>query len=62
GPIKSLAQAAITFCLAHPAVSVVIPGARNAAQVRENASAVDLKLPAEDLGRVRELWLSGFRA
>ena len=62
GPVKSLVQAALAFCLAHPAVSVVIPGARNAAQMGENASAADLKLPAEDLGRVRELWPAGFRA
>ena len=29
GPVKSLGQAAIAFCVAHPAVSVTIPGARN---------------------------------
>lgn len=62
GPVKSLAQAALAFCLAHPAVGVVIPGARNAAQMRENAFSVGLKLSPEDLGRVRELWRAGFRA
>lgn len=61
GPVKSLVQAAIAFCLAHPAVSVVIPGARNAAQMGENASSVDLRIPPEDLERVRELWRSEFR-
>lgn len=61
GPVKSLVQAALAFCLAHPAVSVVIPGARNAAQMRENASSVDLRIPPEDLDRARELWRSEFR-
>lgn len=61
GPVKLLAQAAIAFCLDHPAVSVVIPGARNAQQMRENAAAASLKLSEEDLTKVAELWRSGFR-
>jgi aryl-alcohol dehydrogenase-like predicted oxidoreductase len=60
GPMQSLAQAALAFCIAHPAVSVTIPGARNAAQMRENASGADVTLSAEDLERVAELWRSGF--
>lgn len=60
GPVKSLAQAAIAFCIAHPAVSVVIAGARDAAQMRENASGGDVDLPPEDLRRVAELWRRGF--
>lgn len=59
-PVTSLAQAAIAFCLADSAVSVVIAGARNAAQMRENASAAALKLPPEDLDCVQELWRTGF--
>jgi aryl-alcohol dehydrogenase-like predicted oxidoreductase len=61
GPVRSLAQAAIAFCLADEAVNTVIPGARNAKQMQENASAADITLPAEDLQKVRELWRSGFR-
>lgn len=34
-----LAQAALRFCLAHPAVAVTIPGARNARQAEHNAAA-----------------------
>ena len=59
---RSLTQVAIAFCLAHPAVSVVIPGARNAQQMRENAAAGDLKLSSNDLQRATELWRGGFRA
>jgi aryl-alcohol dehydrogenase-like predicted oxidoreductase len=60
GPVKSLGQAAIAFCIAHPAVSVVIPGARNAEQMRENAAGADVTLSPEDLARVAELWRRGF--
>jgi aryl-alcohol dehydrogenase-like predicted oxidoreductase len=60
GPVKSLGQAAIAFCVAHPAVSVTIPGARNEQQMRENASGADVTLPTEDLAKVAELWQRGF--
>jgi aryl-alcohol dehydrogenase-like predicted oxidoreductase len=59
GPVKTLTQAAIAFCIAHPAVSVVIPGARNADQMRENASGADVEIPPEDLKRVADLWRTG---
>ncbi|HKO93365.1 MAG TPA: aldo/keto reductase [Polyangiaceae bacterium] len=36
---RTLAQAALQFTLAHPAVTTVIPGARNASQVRGNVAA-----------------------
>jgi aryl-alcohol dehydrogenase-like predicted oxidoreductase len=55
-PGRSLAQGAIAFCLVHPTVSVVIPGARNAQQMRENAAAADLKLSSEELQKIMELW------
>ncbi len=38
----SLAQFALRWCLDFPAVTTVIPGARRAAQVRENAATADL--------------------
>jgi aryl-alcohol dehydrogenase-like predicted oxidoreductase len=36
---RSLAQMALQFVLAHPAVSTVIPGAKNVHQVRDNVQA-----------------------
>jgi aryl-alcohol dehydrogenase-like predicted oxidoreductase len=60
GPVQSLGQAAIAFCIAHPAVSVVIPGARNAEQMRENASAADIEIPAADLDKISDLWRRNF--
>jgi aryl-alcohol dehydrogenase-like predicted oxidoreductase len=60
GPVKSLGQAALASCVAHPAVSVTIPGARNESQMRENASGGDITLPPEDLAKVANLWRRGF--
>jgi aryl-alcohol dehydrogenase-like predicted oxidoreductase len=60
GPVENMVQAAIAFCVAHPAVSIAIPGARNAAQMRENASGADVELPPEDLKKIAELWRRGF--
>jgi aryl-alcohol dehydrogenase-like predicted oxidoreductase len=52
-----LVIAALKFCLAHPAVSTVIPGIRNVRQAEMNLSASDgLPLPPEHLRRLRELF------
>jgi len=60
GDVKNFVQAALAFCVAHPAVGITIPGARNAQQMRENASAGDVDIPPADLARVTELWHRGF--
>ncbi len=39
---RTLTQAALQFCLNHPAVSVCIPGAKTPEQVRMNAAASEL--------------------
>ncbi len=50
----SLPQAALRFCLAHPAVSTVIPGMRNASQAEANCDVSDLPdLPPELLAKLR---------
>lgn len=59
GPVRTLGQAAIAFCAAHPAVSVTIAGARDELQMRENAAAADITLSPDDLARIAELWRSG---
>lgn len=55
-PFQTLAQVAIAFCIADPAVASVIPGARNAAQMEENAKAADWSIPADDLAEIKKLW------
>lgn len=59
-PGRSLAQAAIAFCIAHPAVGTVIPGGRNARQARENTAAAETPLSQEELRKIAELWRSTF--
>ncbi len=44
----SMASWALAWCLQHPAVTCVIPGCKNAAQVAANAAAADLPLVRED--------------
>lgn len=61
GQVSSLAQAALKFCLSHPAVSTVIPGMRNPQQARDNIAASGEPLPAEDLARLRELYRKDFK-
>lgn len=50
---KTLSQLALQFVLAHPAVTTVIPGAKNARQVRDNVSAALLPpLTATELAQI----------
>ena len=54
GKTKTLAQAALQYCLANPAVSVVIPGAKTPDQARANAAASDgVLLTADEVARAR---------
>ncbi len=50
----SMARGALRFCLSHPAVSAVIPGMRNVAQVDDNVGAIEGGvLPAKVLAALR---------
>ena len=60
GKRKTLAQAALQYCLAHPAVSAVIPGAKTPEQARANAAASDgVLLTANELARARAILTEG---
>jgi len=66
GTRYSMAQAAIKFALAHPAVTTVIPGIRNVAQAEANCATSELPpLPADLLAKLRRhnwrrgIWYSG---
>ena len=52
---QTLAQAAIRFVVAHPAVHCAIPGARTVAQLDANVAAADGDLTAEEMARIRAL-------
>ena len=43
-PIKAIA---LQFCLAHPAVAAVIPGASKPERIKEDVQALDAKVPAD---------------
>ena len=43
-PLKA---AALQFCLGHPAVAAIIPGARSVAEVEENCQMVDFPVPSD---------------
>ena len=54
----TMPQLALRWCLDHPAVTTIIPGARNAAQAKSNAAASDLPpIPAETLAKLREFFV-----
>jgi aryl-alcohol dehydrogenase-like predicted oxidoreductase len=56
-PGVAMAGFALRWIIDQPGVSVVIPGARNAAQARSNAAAADLEpLRPEQLDGVREIY------
>lgn len=54
-PGQTMAQAALRFVLAHPAVHCAIPGARTVAQLEANVAASDADLTDSELERVRAL-------
>ena len=54
-PEQTLAQAALRFVLANPAVHCVVPGARTVEQLEANMPAADADLDAEELQRIKEL-------
>ncbi|MWC00281.1 aldo/keto reductase [Agromyces seonyuensis] len=61
-PDASTAQVALAWIARHPAVSTVIPGARNPDQARANAEAGSLVLPGAFDFEVGELYDREFRA
>jgi aryl-alcohol dehydrogenase-like predicted oxidoreductase len=52
-PGVPVAQWALAWCLQHPAVTCVIPGCKDVAQVRGNAAAADLDLVRDDHPQAR---------
>ena len=56
-PGTPLAPFALKWCLMHPAVTVVIPGARNPEQARANAAAADSPaIPEATMAKLREFY------
>lgn len=61
GSGRTMAQAALRFILAQPAIATVVPTITNEAELREYAEAADVpELSAEELKRVAELYERNF--
>jgi aryl-alcohol dehydrogenase-like predicted oxidoreductase len=54
----SLPELALAWALAHPAVSVVLVGARSPGHLRDNIAAADVKLEDEDLWEIDRIMTS----
>ena len=55
-PGRSLAHAALQYCLARPEVSTVIPGAKTVEQALDNFAATNERLPADVVRAIDALW------
>lgn len=52
---RTMAQAALAFVLAHPAVATIIPGAKNPQQVAENVQATEHPFRPDELARIQRV-------
>ncbi len=62
GPISTLSQAAMIFCLMNQDIHTTVPGVKNTAEAEEIAECVDLPpIPEHHLSRLRELYSRDFQ-
>ena len=62
GPIRTLSQAAMVFCLMNPDIHTTVPGVKNVAEAEETAGCVDLQpIPPEHLARLQALYKNDFQ-
>jgi aryl-alcohol dehydrogenase-like predicted oxidoreductase len=63
GPIRTMSQAAMVFCLRNRDIHTTVPGIKNVAEIEEIARCVDMPpIPPQHLDRLRKLYRQGFRA
>ena len=62
GPIRTMSQAAMVFCLMNRNIHTTVPGVKNRAEAEETAACVDLPpIPPEHLERLQRLYENDFR-
>jgi aryl-alcohol dehydrogenase-like predicted oxidoreductase len=54
-PGRTMAQAALQFVIAHPAVSIAIPGGKSPQQARSNAAAGEQAMSDDELKRIQQI-------
>lgn len=52
----TVTQTVLAWYMANPAISVVIPGARNVEQVKNNAAALDIELSSDEYQQIDQLF------
>ncbi len=62
GPIRTMSQAAMVFCLMNHDIHSTVPGVKNPAEAEETAACVDLPpIPEAHLARLQQLYENDFR-
>ena len=62
GPLRTLSQAAMVFCLMNRDIDTTVPGVKNVAEIEELTGCIALPpIPPHHLTRLRELYVRGFR-
>jgi aryl-alcohol dehydrogenase-like predicted oxidoreductase len=62
GPIRTLSQAAMLFCLMNRDIDTTVPGVKNVAEMEEIAGCIALPpIPPPHLARLWELYARGFQ-
>jgi L-galactose dehydrogenase len=62
GPIQTLSQAAMVFCLMNRDLHTTVPGVKNVAEIEELADCIDLPaMPPSHLERLERLYQQGFQ-
>jgi len=61
GPMRTLSQAAMVFCLMNRDIDTTVPGVKNVAEIEELAACIDLPaIPLSHLERLETLYRRGF--
>ena len=62
GPIQTMSQAAMVFCLMNREIDTTVPGVKNVAETEEIAGCVDLPpISPDQMDQLRQLYQTGFR-
>jgi aryl-alcohol dehydrogenase-like predicted oxidoreductase len=62
GPLRTLSQAAMVFCLMNRGIATTVPGVKNVAEIEELVGCVALPpISPQHLTRLRELYARGFQ-